>query len=158
MRIADRPPPVSLSLERDSETQMAFAVSGLESRSRRRQNGTAETSGNGVPPTWDSTRRHRAASLCSASTSGSIFCDGFDAVRRCSSGDFEDEEKREEEEEKRPSAEWQGSPESEESLGGNDNAANSSMALEEDLEEDLPLKSSVEKMLEQLYQPSWVPT
>lgn len=78
-RIPDRAPEVRLTSTRDSETQMMRAVSSVK----------------------PSGRHHRAASLCSASTSAES-CDGFDAVRRAPSWfkgikREEDEEKEEEE-------------------------------------------------------------
>jgi len=164
-KIPDRPPSVMLSLKRDSETQMACAVSGLESRVRRLRKG-AEPSDCGVPPTWRLPRRRRAASLYSASTSGSEFCDGFDAVRRNSSEDFEKEredtrERKEGEEEVRISSiDRQESSESE--IDENVNAFSVPSDDEKVKEQGLPVKTSMEKMLDEVYEvydevyrPSW---
>ena len=128
-----------------------------------------------------STRRHRDASLGSASTSASIYCDGFDAVRRASSGeeeknpnaeglDEEEEETRGEEEEEEENgtenrdgggggggvgdAGWSepSSSSSSPSSVSEGNANNAEDSGENALEE----LRSVERMLADIYRPSWL--
>lgn len=162
VKITDRPPPVALSSMRDSDTQMARAVSGLGNR--RRINDAAAGAQKSL--VISARRRHRDASLCSESTSGSEFCDGFNAVRRCPSGDVDPEKKTRgqgEEEEKRSDGAIAASK-NENETGGNENAAAEKVEEEEQAEgEEKQAKKardrrSFELMLGDIYpyRPSWV--